>query len=297
MMEVEDLMNTKEWQTVTSAISTTTSTIPARAWRTPLSRHLKLASFLTGCENGSGGKRVFDETDLADEGITHPLHVAASQNILKLGSMILSGCAVAGVDPCVRDDTGRTPLHWAAMADRAPFMLLLLENGATVDAVDSQNRTPLLSSSAFGATSAVRLLLQRGADVSKASRGGLTPLHAAAAGGHVEVVERLIAAGADVDKRTDVGAKPRHCAEKEGHTDVVRALLLSSCESRLPSLAASGAEAGAGAGGGEGGGGENEFWGRGGGGGRIHSHAQERRVTFVQHRFDRQSLLRRRLSR
>lgn len=224
-----------------------------------------------------------EDADLSDNGNTHPLHVAASQNILKLGNTILSGFSATGVDPSVRDGFGRTPLHWAAMADRTNFVLLLLEKGATVDAVDCQNRTPLMSGSAFGATGAVRLLLQWGADVSKASRGGLTPLHAAAAGGQVETAEVLIAAGADVHKRTDMGANPRHCAEKQGHADVV--VLLSSRGSRSSSVDEDGGVA-APAGG-------HGFWGRSGGGRGKHAYTKEQHLAFAQHRFSRQSLLRR----
>ncbi|CAN0247317.1 unnamed protein product, partial [Scytosiphon promiscuus] len=132
----------QEWQAAASAISTTTSTIPASAWRTPLSRHLKLAALLEG--GGAGGaddsstnsKSTVHVNDFSlaeeDQGNTHPLHVAASQNILKLGSMLLSGSGVS-VDPSVRDTWGRTPLHWAAMTDRVPFVLLLLDAGASID--------------------------------------------------------------------------------------------------------------------------------------------------------------------
>lgn len=186
------------------------------------------------------------------------------------------------------------------MLDRTPFVQLLLESGAAVDAVDSQNRTPLLSSSALGATDAVRLLLQGGADVSKACRGGLAPLHAAAAGGHLETVEVLIAAGADVRKRTDMGASPRHCAEKRGHADVVRVLLMMSPpESRLPSLAgAEGEEAGwVGVGAGEHGLLCRRGGGGGGGSGGWGPAYTEQHAKFARYSFDRQSLLQRRLFR
>lgn len=270
----------QEWRAATSTISTTTCTIPASAWRTPLARHLKLGGFLDG-DSGSGGNNDDKMENECDEGYTHPLHVAASQNILKLGSLLLSGTTGTIVDPNVRDSSGRTALHWAAMTDRAGFLLLLLESGAAVDAMDSQDRTPLLAGSAFGATQVVRLLLHWGADASRASRGGFTPLHGAASGGHSEVAEALMAAGADVRKRTDTGANPRHLAERQGHAGVVRAL--SSAASRRSSLASASASAVA-AGGGEGG----SFW---DGEGDVYEKEQE--DVFAQHRFDRQSLLQR----
>ncbi|CAM9432246.1 unnamed protein product [Ectocarpus sp. 6 AP-2014] len=314
-MDVEDVMRSQDWVKATSAISTATSSgIPARAWRTPLARHLKLVSFLQGGDGGGngnnnnnnnnnsncasrdgggdGGGDDDDDDSLSDEEATmrhHPLHVAASQNILKLGTVLLSPAAAASVDPSVRDGSGRTPLHWAAMTGRADFALLLLESGAKLDAVDREQRTPLLSSSAFGATNSVRLLLERGADCRKPSRGGLTPLHAAAAGGHAEAAELLIGSGASVHARTDMGCNPRHVAEKRGHIDVVR--MLSACARRsrpLPSAAGTVV-------------GGNGVW-RGGGGGACGNDDRdacedERLEVCRRHSFDRADLLRRPLFR
>ncbi|CAN0120306.1 unnamed protein product [Ectocarpus sp. 4 AP-2014] len=308
-MDVEDVMRSQDWVKATSAISTTTSScIPARAWRTPLARHLKLVSFLEGGDGGNGNSnnsnnsnRVSrdgggddDDDSLLDEEATmrhHPLHVAASQNILKLGSVLLSPAA-ASVDPSVRDGSGRTPLHWAAMTGRTDFALLLLESRAKLDAVDREQRTPLLSSSAFGATNSVRLLLEWGADCCKPSRGGLTPLHAAAAGGHAEAAKLLIGGGASVHARTDMGCNPRHVAERRGHVDVAR--MLSACAQTSRSLqSAAGTTVGG-----------NGLWrGVGGGGGGACGNGdreacEEERLEFRRrHSFDRADLLRRPLFR
>lgn len=288
-MSVSLLLQRQYWVKATSAISTTTSSgIPARAWRTPLARHLKLASFLEGGDGGYGNNRVNrdgddgDDDSLLDEQEAiahHPLHVAASQNILKLGSLLLAPAAASVVDPSVRDGSGRTPLHWAAMTGRTDFALLLLESGAKLDAVDRKRRTPLVSSSAFGATDSVRLLLEWGADCRKPSRGGLTPLHAAAAGGHAEAVELLIGGGASVHARTDMGCNPRHVAERHGHVDVVR--MLSACARRSRSLSSA---AGTMVGG-------DGLWEGGGGGGDHDAYAEERREVCKRHSFDRAELL------
>ncbi|CAM9775484.1 unnamed protein product [Ectocarpus sp. 8 AP-2014] len=312
-MDVEDVMRSQDWVKATSTISTATSSgIPARAWRTPLARHLKLVSFLQGDDGGGngnnnnnnnsnrasregggdggdddGGGDDDDDDSLPDEEAAmrhHPLHVAASQNILKLGSVLLSPAAAASVDPSVRDGSGKTPLHWAAMTGRADFALLLLESGAKLDAVDREQRTPLLSSSAFGATNSVRLLLEWGADCRKPSRGGLTPLHAAAAGGHAEAAKLLIGGGASVHARTDMGCNPRHVAERRGHVDVVRMLSACARRSRSPPSAAGTVVGG------------NGFW-RGGGGGACGGNGdrdackEERLEVCRRHSFDRADLL------
>ncbi|CAM9344773.1 unnamed protein product, partial [Hapterophycus canaliculatus] len=287
----------QEWQAAASAISTTTAPIPASAWRTPLSRHLQLAAFLEGSHDGNGrtsGNSTIDGNDLLlaeqenKEGNTHPLHVAASQNILKLGTILLSGAGLP-VNPSVRDTWGQTPLHWAAMTDRVPFMLLLLEAGASIDALDCRDRTPLLSASAFGSAAAVRVLLQSGADPSEPSRGGLTPLHAAAAGGHLEVAELLIGGGADVDKLTGMGASPRHLAARQGHSDVEGVLSAASPRSRRSSSSSSSSSSSFAGG--------SDLWRGGGGGGGGYAGAEEEQRFFAQHRFERASLLQRPLFR
>ena len=288
----------QEWQAATSTISTKTSAIPASAWRTPLTRHLRLGDYLDGDSGGNSNNNNGGNKDLLDgeyeEGYTHPLHVAASQNILKLGSLLLSGATGApAADPNARDRSGRTALHWAAMTDRAGFLLLLLKSGAAIDAIDSQGRTPLLSSAAFGATQAVHLLLRWGADASRASRGGFTPLHGAASGGHAEVADALVEAGADVHRRTDMGANPRHLAERQGHAGVVRLLSVAAAASRSRGSSLSSAAAAAV-------GGYGCLWGGGDGGvgvGGVAYEDEREEGVFAQHRFDRQSLLQRPLFR
>lgn len=242
-MDVDSVMVAPAWTTGMGSISTSAGSIPARAWRMPLSRHLKLVSSVGGGEGHAGRagmswrSKVEQQQEGQEhaEGSLHPLHVAASQGILKVGRALLEGQAV---DATVRDGFGRSPLHWAAMTNRVEFMQLLLRNGAEVDAVDRASRTPLMSCAAFGASGAARLLLQSGADKDSKCVRGLTPLHAAASGGHVEVIEILIAAGADTLKQATVGATPRHLAERHGHDAVVE--VLAAHGGRRPSFGGDG---------------------------------------------------------
>lgn len=233
-MDVVSVTSTEFWQTGTASISTATGSIPEAAWRAPLSRHLKLAAFVAGEDpsfairkSSRGYTRTAqkDKADDAREKRLGPLHVAASQGILRLGSALL---AAKPGDASVPDSWGRSPLHWAAMTDRRDFMQMLLDKGAEVDARDHQDRTPLFSACAFGVPTAARLLLLLGADKDSCCRRGLTPLHGAAAGGHFEIVKILIQAGADTRRRTAVGASPRHVAERQGHMDIVKLLLVEA---------------------------------------------------------------------
>ncbi len=111
-------------------------------------------------------------------------------------------------------------LSWAARADRAEAVNLLVERGANLEA-DVYRGTPLMWAAAFGRIDAVRALLQAGADPSGISTfggpthgEGVTPLHLAAQGGHVGAIELLLAAGADPTLRDALyGGTPENWAE------------------------------------------------------------------------------------
>lgn len=80
--------------------------------------------------------------------------------------------------------------------DRRIMMALLLEHGADVQRRDESGRTPLHYAAGVGAA-AVEMLVSRGAAVNAQDKDGTTPLHAAVDRGSVTAVEALLRAGAD----------------------------------------------------------------------------------------------------
>lgn len=81
-----------------------------------------------------------------------------------------------GADVDVRDDLGRTALHWASMRNDTESMKLLLRYGAAVDVVASERlsrgETPIALAVMTRATDAIVLLLERKADVDLYAGGG-----------------------------------------------------------------------------------------------------------------------------
>jgi len=125
-----------------------------------------------------------------------------------------------------RDDTGRTPLHWAARGGSVSMLALLVDKGAEVNAVDRGGSAPLHSLASAGNTEGLRLLLDRGAEVNLASAQGETALHLAAVAGRVEAVRLLIARKADIERANSYGRTPLVLAAREmGGIDVIRVLL------------------------------------------------------------------------
>ena len=128
------------------------------------------------------------------------------------------------IDARLSED-GETALHRAASRGYTKAVALLLERGATVDAVDGEGVTPLILASYRGQTEVVKLLLERGAAVNaQEKRNGLSSLSHAVGRGDKELVRVLLAHGADpllksADGRTALGR-----AEANGATEIVALL-------------------------------------------------------------------------
>ena len=113
------------------------------------------------------------------------------------------------------DREGRTPLHYAALEDRADDVRELLDAGAEVNAQDRGGYTPLHFAAQQGSISAATLLVAAGAQVEIADGFGNTALHKAAfqfQGGDPALIRLLLDAGADPDIRNNTGKSPREVA-------------------------------------------------------------------------------------
>lgn len=113
---------------------------------------------------------------------------------------------------------GFTALHLAAFFGQLEAAAVLLENGASADAVagNASLVRPLHSAAAGGHAAIVGLLLERGADPDARQHGGFVPLHSAAGRGDEVSVRLLLERGADRDVRADDGRRPRDVATGDG---------------------------------------------------------------------------------
>lgn len=160
--------------------------------------------------------------------------------LIFLGFLILTGCSTAqrmfraarrgdtqtlkvcqknGAHLEVRDKTGATILHWAALEGREDTVRWLLDQGLSPNLTEhSTGYTPLHMAALRGQNRVVTLLLNRGADPdSRDLTYGNTPLFWAGAYGHLDTVRILVESGADpaVTNRTGYGLL--HVAARDGH--------------------------------------------------------------------------------
>lgn len=144
---------------------------------------------------------------------------------------VLGALLEFGAEPMATDGGGRTPLHWAGIADEPRSIHMLLEHEADVAAQSSANgATPLHSAAWYGSTSAVNALLAADAEVGAQAHDGSTPLHWASQESEGAVVDQLLSAGAEVDARDEVGQTPLHWACGVGPASTVRRLLTAGAD-------------------------------------------------------------------
>jgi ankyrin repeat protein len=122
---------------------------------------------------------------------------------------------------------GWTPLHLAGFMGHPEVARILLDHGASLEAVakNSIANRPLHAALAGKATpEVIELLLDRGADVTAKAEADVTPLHLAAARGNMAFTRRLLAMKADPAARMTDGKTPAAFATERGHSEVATLL-------------------------------------------------------------------------
>jgi ankyrin repeat protein len=160
-----------------------------------------------------------------DESGRTPLSWAAEKGCGAVVNMLLN----KGADLESRDKTGQTPLSWAAQYGEKVVVDMLLDKGASPLSKDKDYRNEQLSVAAwYGHELMIKLLLEnRMADVNFKDKGGRTPLSWAAQEGHLAVVERLLQkkVNVNVEAASYNGRTALQAAAEGGHLAVVERLL------------------------------------------------------------------------
>jgi uncharacterized protein len=122
------------------------------------------------------------------------------------------------------DRAGRTPLHYAALANDADAVSALLTQGANPNAPDRQGFTALHFAAQEGALAAAEILLAAGAQVDAANSYGNTPLWTAVfnSRGRGELIQLLRRHGADPWHLNNTGHTPVSAARMIANYDVAQ---------------------------------------------------------------------------
>ena len=96
-------------------------------------------------------------------------------------------------------------IHEAAKEGNLNIVIQQLDSGADVNLANESGDTPLTYAAFMGHLEIVDLLIEKGAQVNVKGLAGWTPVHLAAQRGHKKIIELLIEKGADINSTTDNG--------------------------------------------------------------------------------------------
>nr|XP_012616809.1 B-cell lymphoma 3 protein isoform X2 [Microcebus murinus] len=136
---------------------------------------------------------------------------------------LLDSATPGTVDLEARNYDGLTALHLAVNTECQETVLLLLERGADVDAVDIKSgRSPLIHAVENNSLGMVQLLLQHGANVNAQMYSGSSALHSASGRGLLPLVRTLVRSGADSGLKNCHNDTPLMVARSRRVIDILR---------------------------------------------------------------------------
>lgn len=98
-----------------------------------------------------------------------------------------------------KDNSGKTPLHYAAEKGPPALVKFLIDNGAKVNEKDEYGQTPLHQATKEGHKEIVKILIDSGADVNIQGESNRPPLFWPIVNGNKEIVQILLNNGANVN--------------------------------------------------------------------------------------------------
>ncbi|MCG7346301.1 ankyrin repeat domain-containing protein [Sporosarcina sp. ACRSL] len=116
----------------------------------------------------------------------------------------------------------------AAAEGDTETILALLEDGAEIDAIDSEGNTAVMAATQNNQNETVKLLIEQGADINIRNNNLDNVLLYAGAEGLLEIVKLAVEAGADTTVTNRFGGTALIPAADRGHVDIVEELLTTS---------------------------------------------------------------------
>ncbi|KAK2608367.1 hypothetical protein QQS21_003052 [Conoideocrella luteorostrata] len=133
-------------------------------------------------------------------------------------------------------NAGLTPLLWAVANALERMVQLLLENGANIEAKDSDGNTSLSTACMKGKFGIAKLLLESGANIEIRNVSGLTPLSIACWHEANDVARLLIQRGANIEAKDPDGNTSLSTACMKGKCGIAKLLLESSANIEITNV-------------------------------------------------------------
>jgi len=170
---------------------------------------------------------------LKDQNGKTALHYAAEKGNLDTCQILASYGAKVN---CLASATQLTPLHFAILCDKKNVAIYLLENGADHSLKDCFGNTALHYASEKGNLDICQLLVSHGAEVNCLTSENWTPLHLATFCDKTCVTKYILKDGADLNLKDCYYKKALHCAAEKANLDICQILVSYGVEvNYLPS--------------------------------------------------------------
>uniref|UniRef100_T1ILR7 Ion transport domain-containing protein n=1 Tax=Strigamia maritima TaxID=126957 RepID=T1ILR7_STRMM len=179
----------------------------------------------------SDSRESLDSNNSSDPSTISVIHFLASQ-----GAMI--NC---------KDNSGQTPLHYAAMRGNEIAARELLHcREINIEATDNQEMTPIHLAAVHGSVEIAAMLIEAGANIRCCDKNQATALHKAAMEGHIAIAKLLLDAAElkggwvkvaqMVSDQDDAQNTALHLAVDNGHCDIVKLLIQKGADVNAPRL-------------------------------------------------------------
>ena len=149
-----------------------------------------------------------------------PLHIAALTNSRKTADVLINDGAFVNAD----NTQGETPLHYAIWGKSIEISRILISNGAYVNLRNSFGTTPLHYAAHQNLPDVIKLLVSHRARINARNQNGLTALHFAVSRDSLDAARALVELGADLYIQNRRGLSPVDLARISNNNEMLEIL-------------------------------------------------------------------------
>lgn len=152
---------------------------------------------------------------------------ACNGDIARLDSMLTSN----PID--VKDQRGRSLLHWAVACKQKGVFDFLLRNGIKINSIDVQEKTPLHIAVQYNNTEYFEYLMDLQSNNDWNTRYGASLLELAVMNRNKELVEKLLNRGVDINIKNKRGSTSLEISQRIGADDISQLLIAEGADENL----------------------------------------------------------------